>query len=170
MTVITEHEERVERKEVISYSGNSRFVEEVEGARVEVDSSTYRKGRDQAMSLKSPTKSPYKRDVEARSPERDQLSPMRDLDFHNGRRALMANLANKFRDFDEDEDMTQDKEEVKLPRAAVKPPPRAASPSKHAAVRTDHLRRRSPSPTKANPLQFVSPSKASPVVAAGSPA
>ena len=32
-TVITEHEERVERKEVISYSGNRRFMEEVEGAR-----------------------------------------------------------------------------------------------------------------------------------------
>merc|ERR1719370_2160267 len=106
--------------------------------------------------------------MKATSPAK-ALSPLKD-DFHNGRRARLANLASKFKQLDEEEEVF--KEEAKLPRSPEKPPARAPSPSKHAPVKLDHLqRRRSPSPTKAsnNPMQFVSPQVGSPVKASVTP-
>merc|ERR1719341_2791537 len=80
---------------------------------------------------------------------------------------MLANLASKFKQHDDEEEEIF-KEEVKLPRSPEKPPVRAPSPTKHAPVKMDHLhRRRSPSPTKAtNPMQFVSPRVGSPVKSA----
>merc|ERR1719394_2327875 len=110
----------------------------------------------------SPVKMPSSPSTKASTSPAKALSPLKD-DFQNGRRARLANLASKFKQLDEEEEVF--KEEVKLPRSPEKPPARAPSPSKYAPVKLDHLqRRRSPSPTKAaNPMQFVSPQVGSPV-------
>jgi len=175
-TVITEKEERFEKKEIISYSGNAEFMEGVEEGRIGGEVTGHHKSRSpfkaaQSSTRKESSPSPSKvsssstREANSGSPSK-VLSPLKD-DFHTGRKARLANLASKFKQLDDEEEEVF-KEEVKLPRSPEKPPVRAPSPTKHAPVKMDHLhRRRSPSPTKAtNPMQFVSPRVGSPVKSA----
>ena len=119
-TVITEKEERFEKKEIISYSGNAEFMEGVEEGRIggEVTGNHHRsrspfKIAQSSISRKEPSPSPVKvsttRAATSQSPTK-VLSPLKD-DFHAGRKARMANLASKFKQLD-DEEKEVFKEEV----------------------------------------------------------
>ena len=221
-TVITETEEKFERKEIISYSGNKKDVEDlkkkfdisdntdsVPQPQKTYDSGTFTKNpkspsksriipvecaspaKSEIKQKNSPSKSPIRK-----SPSKSTVSPLKSVspskptsttsigksspmksfskaggtskqeeessvspaDWEAGKRARLAALTSKFRNFDEDEDETAARE-VQLPKPVTKPPPRAPSPSKHAPVSTEHLRSRSPvkaSPHH-NPNQFISP-------------
>jgi len=140
-TVITEKEEKFEKKEIISYSGNKEFLdnigdtfeklEKLEPEKENVyDSNTYTKTTVSSKSVDVPH------------------------DLQSERKARLANLANKFKNID---DEVPTPKHVQLPKAVTKPVPRAPSPSKHAPVRTDHIRATSPVKTSINPQQFISP-------------
>ena len=190
-TVITEKEEKFERKEVISYSGNKKELDDLK-KKFDVTDSAQNKAYDSGTftkRAKSPSKSiPITRETspskhfsksplkpENNSPSKSFLkkssplktNPTKDTeeartvptDWESGKKARLAALSSKFRNFDEDEDQFSTKQEIQLPKPVTKPPPRAPSPSKHAPVNTDHLRSRSPvkaSPHH-NPNQFISP-------------
>jgi len=137
-TVITEKEEKIEKKEIISYSGNKEFLdkigdnfdnlEKLNPVKENVDSNTYTKSTASSV---------------------DNIS-----DLQSGRKARLANLANKFKNIDEESPPLR---HVQLPKVATKPVPKAPSPSKHAPVKTDHIRSTSPVKSSINPQQFISP-------------
>lgn len=106
-------------------------------------------------SYSSPLKSASK--IQGKSDDK----PTENLgDWESGRKARLANLANKFKNYDDDEDQFAQKQEIQLPKPVTKPLPRVPSPSKHAPVSLDHLRSRSPvkaSSGHSNPNQFISP-------------
>lgn len=162
-TVVTEKEERFEKKETISYSGNREFLKSLEPTKeLESGGDSWSSETTRVVDIMSPRKrqqqSPSKQSWRNRSPVKDQMDHEDQNELLSGRKARLANLADKIKHMDDDEEEIV-KEEVKLPRSVTKPPPRATSPSKHAPVNMDHLRRRSPSPTKKNTMQFVSPVK-----------
>ena len=177
-TVITEKEEKFERKEVISYSGNKKELDDLK-KKFDTSEDTHTLVYNSAIPREvSPSKickeSPSKHvsSTEKTSPtktskpfisvktciENDEIKSS-PKDWESGKKARLAALSSKFRNFDEDEEKLFTKQEVQLPKPVTKPPPRAPSPSKHAPVNTDHLRSRSPvkaSPHH-NPNQFISP-------------
>jgi len=142
-TVITEKEEKFEKKEIISYSGNKEFLDtlgdkfdQLEKLHPEkenvVDSNTFTRTTASAKSVEEPS------------------------DLMSGRKVRLANLANKFKNI---EDEIPTPREIQLPKPVSKPAPRAPSPTKHAPVRTDHIRSVSPvkSSQHINSQQFISP-------------
>ena len=211
-TVITEKEEKYEKKEIISYSGSKKALDNLKEkfdnldkedkieTKTSYDSGTFTKkspsstsrtititreetvplspSKTQAASpdkshtspLRTRTTSPVKssplKTKKTVSPQKSKLETADDLtnpndefgDWESGRKARLANLANKFKKYDDDEEHYAQRE-IQLPKPVTKPPPRAPSPSKHAPVSTEHLRSRSPvkaSPHH-NPNQFISP-------------
>ena len=172
-TVITEKEEKYEKKETISYSGNKEVLDtikekfdnlEKDSEKVKTyDSGTFTKRESSPTKFKprlrqfSPSKA-----APAPSPPKSASKPASNTevdlgDWESGRKTRLANLASKFKTFDDDEPPVQ--REIQLPKPVTKPLPRAPSPSKHAPVTTDHIRSRSPvkaSPHH-NPNQFISP-------------
>ena len=111
-TVITEKEERFEKKEIISYSGNAEFMEGVEEGRIGGEVTGNHRSRSpfktaqSSISRKESSPSPVKvsttRAATSQSPSK-VLSPLKD-DFHSGRKARMANLASKFKQLDDEEE------------------------------------------------------------------
>ena len=200
-TVITEKEEKFERNEVITYSGNKMELDDLR-KKFDINGDTQKKGydcgtftkRDTSPSrqititrvspsktvTKSPTRpvlspekpSPVKYYSSPEKPFIKKYSPVKtnpcndhdenktvSTDWETGKKARLAALSNKFRNFDEAEERNSTVREVQLPKPVTKPPPPVPSPSKHAPVNTDHLRSRSPvkaSPHN-NPNQFISP-------------
>ena len=140
-TVITEKEERFEKKEIISYSGNAEFMDGVEEGRIGGEVTGHHRSRSpfksaQVSTRKESSSSPVKlstsstRVASSQSPAKvlsplkeyfhtaccscthalmpscchaQVLSPLKD-DFHTGRRARLANLANKFKQLDDEEE------------------------------------------------------------------
>ena len=181
-TVITEKEEKYEKKTEISYSGNKEVLDTIKEKfdNLEKDSEkskTYDSDTFTKNQVSSPTKresSPTKfkprvrqfspsKAAPAPSPPKSATKPASSSneagldDWESGRKARLASLASKFRTYDEDEPPVQ--REVQLPKAVTKPAPRAPSPSKHAPVSTPHIRSRSPvkASPHLNPNQFISP-------------
>ena len=124
-TVITEKEERFEKKEIISYSGNAEFMEGVEEGKIGGDMIGQHRSRSpfKASGVElsnrkaSPVKMPSSPSTKASTSPAKALSPLKD-DFHNGRRARLANLASKFKQLDEEEEVF--KEEVCLVASRLK--------------------------------------------------
>ena len=114
-TVITEKEERFEKKEIISYSGNTEFMDGVDEGKIGGELTGHHRSRSpfkaaQSVTRKESSSSPAKvsttssttRMASSSSPAK-VLSPLKD-DFHTGRRARLANLANKFKQLDDEEE------------------------------------------------------------------
>ena len=122
-TVITEKEERFEKKEIISYSGNAEFMDGVEEGRIGGEVTGHHRSRSpfkaagaqssiRRESSSSPVKSPTKvssAPTRVTTSQSEVVSPLKD-DFHTGRRARLANLASKFKQLDDEEEVF--KEEV----------------------------------------------------------
>jgi len=140
-TVITEKEEKFEKKEIISYSGNKEFLdtigdkfdnlENLMPEKDNIDSNTFTRSTVTTKTVDPPS------------------------DLESGRKARLANLANKFKHIDDESPPAP--RHVQLPKPVTKPVPRAPSPSKHAPVKTDHIRATSPVKSSINPQQFISP-------------
>ena len=112
-TVITEKEERFEKKEIISYSGNAEFMDGVEEGRIGGELTGHHRSRSpiktaQSSTRKESSSSPTKvsssstRVANSGSPAK-VLSPLKD-DYQSGRKARLANLASKFKQHDDEEE------------------------------------------------------------------
>ena len=112
-TVITEKEERFEKKEIISYSGNAEFMDGVEEGRIGGELTGHHRSRSPTKTAQSSTRkesssSPTKvsssstRVANSGSPAK-VLSPLKD-DYQSGRKARLANLASKFKQHDDEEE------------------------------------------------------------------
>ena len=112
-TVITEKEERFEKKEIISYSGNAEFMDGVEEGRIGGELTGHHRSRSPTKTTQSSTRkesssSPTKvsssstRVANSGSPAK-VLSPLKD-DYQSGRKARLANLASKFKQHDDEEE------------------------------------------------------------------
>ena len=116
-TVITEKEERFEKKEIISYSGNTEFMDGVDEGRIGGELTGHHRSRSpfkaaarSSSTRKESSSSPAKvsttssstRVASSSSPAK-VLSPLKD-DFHTGRKARLANLASKFKQLDDEEE------------------------------------------------------------------
>lgn len=144
-TVITEKEEKYEKKEIISYSGNKEFLDTLGDKFDKLDQLEPEKENNIDSNTFTKTSST--------SHTAQVVEPS---DLQSGRKARLASLANKFKNI---EDEVPAPRNIQLPKAVTKPAPRAPSPSKHAPVKTEHIRSVSPvkSSQHMNSQQFISP-------------